>query len=65
MECSTKQGSEWWEKNILRLLKIDSGESVSGLCEEKNWVMVRVKKEEGRSTKVKDLSWDWKYLLFC
>ena len=47
-------------------MKIDSGELVSELYEEKNWVMVRVKKEqlEERSTKVKDLSWDWKYLLF-
>lgn len=54
-------------KNILRLSKIDSGESLSALREEKNWVMVRVKKEqlEERSTKVKDLPWDGKYLLLA
>lgn len=57
-------------KNILRLSKIDSGESLSALLrEEKNWVMVRVKKKKRtireRSTKVKDLPWDGKYLLLA
>lgn len=54
-------------KNILRLSKIDSGESLSALREEKNWVTVRVKTEqlEERSTKVKDLPWDGKYLLLA
>ena len=54
-------------KNILRLSKIDSGESLSALREEKNWVTVRVKTEqlEERSTKVEDLPWDGKYLLLA
>lgn len=55
MQCKTKIGI--MRKKYINDLKIDPGESVLELCEEKNWVMVRVEGQlEERSTKVKDLS---------